>query len=148
MAEHNDNFSVTVELGRSGYTSDITAGDHLFRADEPKSVGGADLGPSPYDLLLASLGTCTAMTLRMYADRKNWPLEGVIVRLAHTRQHAADCADCESEDGYITRITRTVEIHGDELDDDQRARLQEIADKCPVHKTLTGEVKIDSTAAA
>ena len=104
MPDETPAFSVTVEIGRSGYTSDITAGDHLFRADEPKSSGGADLGPSPYDLLLASLGTCTAMTLRMYADRKHWPLEGVIVRLAHSRQHAQDCEDCESADGFITRI--------------------------------------------
>ncbi len=146
MPDSANAFSVSVEIGSSGYTSAITAGEHLFQADEPKHAGGADLGPSPYDLLLASLGTCTAMTLRMYADHKKWPLIGVVVRLSHSRQHARDCEDCDGTDGHITRIARTVELLGDELDDAKRVRLMEIADKCPVHKTLAGEIRIDTTA--
>ena len=134
--------AVTVRIGATGYTTDVTAGKHTLRADEPASVGGADTGPTPYDFLLTSLGTCTAMTLRMYADRKQWPLEGVDVTLSHERIHAKDCEDCETEKGLITQINRKVEIHGDALSDEQRARLHEIADRCPVHRTLTGEIKV------
>lgn len=139
--------TVTVSIGASKYTSDVIVGDHRFQADEPRAAGGADLGPSPYDLLLASLGSCTVMTLRIYADRKVWPLEGVAVHLTQKRLHAKDCEDCENTEGQITRIERTIEIQGDHLDDDQRTRLMEIADKCPVHRTLTSEIKIDTKAA-
>jgi len=132
---------VLVQLGADGFESTIQAGAHTLRADEPASVGGADTGPSPYEFLLSALGACTAMTLRMYARRKGWDLAGVNVELRHEKIHARDCEDCESKDGFIDQIWRRIELFGD-LDDSQRARLLEIADKCPVHKTLTHEVKI------
>jgi putative redox protein len=133
--------SVTVTGTAVGFVQDIVAGQHLFTADEPVAVGGSDRGPSPYDLLLAALGSCTSMTLAMYARRKQWPLRSVRVTLRHSRIHAQDCADCETTEGKITLIERELELDGD-LDDDQRARLAEIADKCPVAKTLKGEIKI------
>ncbi len=111
-----------------------TASHHL-QADEPVSVGGDNSGPTPYDLLLMSLGACTSMTLRMYANRNNMPLEDVQVRLIHERIHADDCAECEDADGKIERITRRIRLLGD-LDDKQTARLISIADRCPVHRTL------------
>ncbi len=131
-----------VTAGPEGFAQDILAGGHYLRADEPESVpGGTDSGPSPYDLLLASLGACTSMTLRMYADRKKWPLEAVTVRLRHKKIHAADCADCETEKGRIDYIEREISMTGP-LDSEQKKRLLEIADRCPVHRTLHSEVKV------
>ena len=124
---------------------EIIAGAHRFLADEPVEVGGADSGPNPYDLLLAALGACTAMTLRLYAERKALPLERVTVRLRHAKIHAADCATCESKEGMIDRIEREIAIEG-ALDPDARARLLEIADKCPIHRTLTSEIDIATSA--
>lgn len=136
--------TVTVESDRGGrFTQDVRMGPHRIVADEPTSLGGDDEGPSPYQLLLAALGTCTSMTVRMYAERKGWPLDGVHVALAHDRIYAQDCADCETKEGQIDRITRAITLRG-ALDDVQRARLLEIADKCPVHKTLTGEIRIET----
>jgi putative redox protein len=135
---------VEVYTGASGYTSSVRAGRHSFVADEPASVGGADLGPNPYDYLLASLGACTAITLRMYADRKNMPLAGVLVRLRHTKIHAADCAECETRDGKVDQIERELELEGP-LDQAQRVRLLEIADRCPVHRTLEHEIVVRTT---
>ncbi len=120
---------------RTPYGQDISAGGHPLSADEPRHVGGQDSGPSPYQLLLAALGACTSMTLRMYADRKRWPLEHVDVSLTHKKIHATDCATCDETQGKVDRIDRVVHITGD-LDDEQRQRLLEIADKCPVHQTL------------
>jgi len=111
---------------------------HFLRADEPLRYGGSDLGPTPYDLLLMSLGACTSMTLRMYANRKKLPLEDVEVRLLHERVHAEDCVDCEQK---IERITRRITLRGD-LDAAQRQRLLEIADRCPVHRTLESDPRI------
>ncbi len=124
------------------FTNRVRAGRHELVADEPTSVGGKDAGPSPYDYLLAGLGACTSMTLRMYADRKKWPLEGVSVTLRHSRIHAEDCKECESETGYVDRLERDIHVAGDALDDEQRARLLEIANKCPVHRTLLNEKQI------
>jgi putative redox protein len=107
------------------------------------SAGGADAGPSPYDYLLVALGTCTSMTLSMYARQKQWPLEGVTVRLSHSRIHAADCAECETKEGKLDRIEREISLTGG-LSAEQRARLLEIADRCPVHRTLTSEISIRS----
>lgn len=133
---------VTVSEAHDGkFAQTIRAGAHAVRADEPASVGGDDSGFTPYDLLLAGLGACTSMTLRMYADQKKWPLEHVSVRLKHRKIHAEDCAECETRDGKVDRIEREIAITGD-LDDAQRARLLEIADKCPVHRTLHSEVSI------
>jgi len=137
-----DNRTV-VRIGTTKYTCEIRTNGHGLTADEPESMGGANLGPSPYELLLSSLGACTAMTLRMYADRKKWPLEEVVVRLAHQKIHAKDCADCETSKGKVDLIEREVEIVGP-LDETQRQRLLEIADKCPVHRSLHNEVKIKS----
>jgi len=125
------------------FTTAIQAGPHALLADEPPDVGGADRGATPYDLVLAGLGACTAMTLRMYADRKEWPLAGARVHLTHAKVHAADCDDCDENERTLDRIERRVTLEG-ELDEAQRARLLEIADRCPVHKTLTGRIEIET----
>ncbi|HKY59831.1 MAG TPA: alpha/beta fold hydrolase [Gemmatimonadota bacterium] len=132
-----------VLLGRRGYAVEILTYGHRLVADEPEEKGGTDRGPSPYDLLLAALGACKAITVRMYADRKGWPLLRTIYRLDHDRIHAEDCADCETKEGRIDEIRAELQFVGP-LSEGQRERLLEIADKCPVHRTLTGEVKIRS----
>jgi putative redox protein len=134
---------VVSETGRGQFQQSVTAGAHRFLADEPTEVGGLDTGPSPYDLLLAALGACTAMTLRLYAQRKELPLDHVSVTLQHSKIHAKDCQNCETQQGQIDRIERVVVIDGD-LTGEQRARLLEIADKCPVHRTLTSEIDIQT----
>jgi uncharacterized OsmC-like protein len=131
------------ETRRGKFQQEITAGPHTLLADEPKSVGGLDTGPGPYELLLAALGACKAMTVRLYADRKQIPLQRVNVRLRHSRIYAADCAECETKEGMIDRIECVLMFEGD-LDADQRARLLDIAEKCPVHRTLTSEINIRS----
>jgi uncharacterized OsmC-like protein len=131
------------EAGSGTYTQQITAGHHQLVADEPRPIGD-DAGPNPYDLLLAALGACTSMTVRMYADRKGWPLERVRVTLRHSRIHAQDCAECETSVGFIDQIDREIELTGD-LDDTQRQRLLYMADRCPVHQTLTSEVHITTS---
>lgn len=133
---------VTVAETREGkFSQAVTVGKHHLRADEPAGAGGSDTGPSPYDLLLAGLGACTSMTIRMYADLKQLPLDRVTVRLRHDKVHAQDCAECETKEGKIDRIDREVELHG-RLDEAQRGKLLEIANKCPVHRTLHSEVWI------
>jgi len=134
---------VVAETGEGPFAQAIRAGRHRLPADEPPSMGGADTGPTPYGLLLASLGACTSMTLRMYARRKKIPLERVAVRLRHAKIHAADCAECETRSGRVDRIEREIELAGD-LDAEQRRRLLEIADRCPVHRTLHGEVHVET----
>lgn len=124
----------------SGLAQQITAGNHQLRADEPIPLG-TDSGPTPYDLLLASLGACTSMTLRLYAQRKGWDLQRVIVRLRHYRIHAEDCQECETKKGFLDHIDREIEITGS-LDAEQKNRLREIAEKCPVHRTLQSEINI------
>jgi uncharacterized OsmC-like protein/alpha-beta hydrolase superfamily lysophospholipase len=148
--EATDEGGVLVEGGASGFAQEVFARRHRFAADEPRSSGGTDTGPSPYELVLAGLGACTSMTLRMYADRKEWPLEGVRVRLDHQRVHAKDCAACAEEvregGGRIDHVTRRIEVLGD-LSEEQRQRLLEIAERCPVHRTLEGHVEIESKLA-
>jgi putative redox protein len=134
------------EAGEGRFAQLVTMGRHRLRADEPVAVGGDDSGPGPYDLLLAGLGACTSMTVRMYAEQKKWPLEHVTVDLKHDKVHAADCAECETREGKIDKIERVLTLEGD-LDEAQCARLLEIASKCPVHRTLHSEVWIPTTLA-
>jgi len=126
---------------KTGLTHEITVRDHHLLTDEPAPAGN-DAGPNPYELLLGALGACTAMTLRLYADRKGWPLRGVDVALRHDRIHAEDCADCDTRDGFLDRISKRITLHGD-LDEEQRQRLSEIAERCPVQRTIQREVVID-----
>src|SRR5262249_62428944 len=119
----------------SKFQQTITAGPHHLIADEPVAAGGQDTGPGPYDFLVAGLGACTSMTMRMYADRKQLPLDRVTVTLKHSKIHAKDCAECETREGMLDQIERDISIEG-ALDAEQRKRLMEIADKCPVHRTL------------
>jgi putative redox protein len=134
---------VVVHMNREHYRADVFAGPHAMIADEPVESGGADAGPSPYGFLGSALGACTAITLRMYADRKQWPLESVNVRVKHSKIHADDCADCETKAGKLDYFERELELVG-ELDADQRQRLLAIADKCPVHNTLIASSRIDT----
>lgn len=134
---------VVVRTGPEGFVTEVKAGNHHLLADEPESVGGTDLGPTPYDLLAAALGTCTSMTLRMYADRKKWPLENIIVHVEHEKVHAEECMDCETEGktGKIDVLRRELELEGP-LDEKQLKRLLQIADMCPVHRTLHNDIQV------
>lgn len=132
---------VVRETGQGKLQQEVLSGPHRFLADEPVQVGGDDSAPSPYDFLLAALGTCTAMTLRLYAERKKLPLERVSVKLTHNKIHVADCTNCETKEGMIDRIDRHLTLEG-ALTDEQRKQLMVIADKCPVHRTLTSEIDI------
>jgi putative redox protein len=134
------------ETGASKFQQDISVGRHRMIADEPVSAGGEDSGPGPYDFLLAGLGACTSMTMRLYAERKSIPLVRTTVTLKHSRVYAKDCEECETRDGMISRIERVIRMEGD-LDDEQRRKLLEIADKCPVHRTLTSEISIGTRMA-
>ncbi len=125
---------------------EITSGRHRLVADEPVEAGGGDAGPDPYALLLAALGACTSMTLRLYARRKGWPLEAVTVELEHAKVHAQDCVDCENEARRVDQVRRRVRLHGP-LDAVQVARLAEIARRCPVHKTLVAGVRVTDEVA-
>ncbi len=138
---------VVVRGGPSGLRQEVEAGSHHWVADEPTSVGGTGEGPTPYDLLLGALGSCTSMTLRLYADRRKWPLEGVVVRLHHQRIHRDDCVNCEKQDVSIEHVERTLELKGP-LTDEQRNRLLEIAERCPVHQTLQHKMDVRTTLVA
>lgn len=132
------------ETRRGLFQQEINAGRHHLTADEPVNVGGLDSGPGPYELLLAALGACTAMTLRLYADRKKLALARTEVRLRHSRIYAVDCAECETKEGMLDRIERIITLEGD-LDIEARKRLLEVADMCPVHRTLKSEIDIRTT---
>lgn len=142
LSVKNPEFDTVVRTERSLRT-DIMANGFPILADEPERVGGTNLGPTPYDLLTASLGACTSMTLRLYADRKEWPLEAVTVDLKYRKIHAKDCERCESGEGKIDHIEREISLEGD-LGDDQKKRLLEIADRCPVHRTLHSEIHVET----
>ena len=135
--------SEVVVTSLSNLQNEVSYGDwRTLRTDEPEALGGDGAGPDPYTLLLAALGSCISMTVTLYARRKGWPLERVTVRLRQARIHSKDCAECErTTEGYVHRIERAVTVEGD-LSDEQKARLQEIAHKCPVHKTLTSEIVV------
>jgi putative redox protein len=129
------------ETGANKFTQEIKVGDHILVADEPVANGGNDLGPSPYDFLLAALGSCTSMTLRLYANLKKIPLEGVLVKLQYNKIHAQDCENCEDKHALIDHIDRQIELKGN-LTEEQRKKLLDIANKCPVHRTLTSKIEI------
>jgi len=137
---------VTVRGSAADFSQEITVGNHHLQADEPVRSGGNDTGPSPYEFLLAGLGACTSMTVGMYARRKNWQLEGIVVRLRHSRIHAEDCAECETKVGFLDHIDVELELTG-ALTSEQRSKLLEIAEKCPVHRTLESEIDIQSSLA-
>ena len=139
------NRKVYVNTAMPPYVEEIQIGGHKLLGDEPSDAGGMDAGPSPYELLLAALGTCTCITVRMYAERKHWPLEAVHVALTHAKVHSEDCVACETEVRQIDQIEMEITLSGG-LSADQRQRLLEIADKCPVHRTLTSQVKITARA--
>jgi uncharacterized OsmC-like protein len=137
---------VVTDTGEGPFGQALLDGRHILKADEPAAVGGKDEGPNPYELLLMSLGACTSMTLRLYATRKALPLEHVVVRLRHSKVHAEDCANCENKAAMIDRIDRAIELVG-ALDEAQRTRLLQIADMCPVHRTLSAKIDIRTTLA-
>lgn len=145
MAEPSE---VAVHVGASGYRAEIEARGHTLVADEPASVGGTDEGPTPYDFLAGALGACTAMTIRMFADRRGWPLEGVTVRLTHSRSHKEDCEHCAKEPVGMDHLERVIELTGDGLTDEQRAGLMQVADRCPVGQTLARGIHVVPAAAA
>lgn len=136
---------VVQETRKSKFNQTISVGPHQLVADEPVAAGGEDAGPGPYDLLLAGLGACTSMTMRLYANRKSLPLDRVTVSLKHSKIYAKDCAECETRDGMLDQIERDIAMDG-ALDPEQRKKLMEIADKCPVHRTLTSEIRIVTKA--
>ena len=136
---------VSTKVGGPGYRADVTARAHNFVIDEPTALGGTDAGPTPYEYLLGALSGCTAMTLRLYANRKGWPLESVEVKMRTSRSHEVDCENCEKTAVGITRIERKVEMHGP-LTDEQKQRLLEIADRCPVKQTLERGIKVETLA--
>jgi putative redox protein len=133
--------AVVTVRSAAGLRQEIEARGHRLTADEPLDAGGEDSGPTPYELLLAALGACTAITLRLYAQRKGWPLDGVEVRLEHRRRHRADCEECEGREVLLDQIDKRIELRGP-LTDEQRARLLEIAERCPVQRTLTRPIQI------
>jgi putative redox protein len=137
---------VVQETGNSKFQQSVSAGPHRLLADEPKAAGGGDTGLSPYDFVLAGLGACTSMTMRLYADRKSLPLTRTTVTLRHSKIYAQDCAECETKAGMLDQIERVIAMEG-ALSSEQRERLMEIADKCPVHRTLTSEIHIVTRAA-
>ena len=144
-ATQYDDPTLTASIDGSGFLTRMHVRGFDLAADEPASIGGTETAPTPYDYLGASLAACTAMTLRMYADRKGLPLEGVDVTVTHAKVHARDCAECETKDAKLDQLTRTITVHGD-LDDKTRQRLLEIADRCPVHRTLEGEIRVVTVA--
>jgi putative redox protein len=136
---------VIVHGTAAGFAQEVEVGSHEIYADEPVSLGGTDSGPSPYDHLLAALGSCTSMTIGFYARKRSWPLEKITVSLRHSRIHATDCEECETKEGKIDRIELDIQLTGS-LTDEQRAKLMEVAGRCPVHQTLTSEINIKTRA--
>jgi putative redox protein len=138
------NTVVVASTGVGVFQQMMLDGRHVLHADEPRTAGGDDTGPGPYEILLMALGSCSSMTIHLYAAQHKWPLEQVVVRLRQERVHVTDCANCEQPDAMIHRIEKRIELVG-ALSDTQRARLLEIGDRCPVHRTLTPKIEIQST---
>jgi putative redox protein len=143
--EQTEPAQVIVHGNAAGFAQEVEIGSHEVYADEPVSYGGTDTGPTPYDLLLAALGSCTSMTIGFYARKRRWPLESITVSLRHSKVHAADCEECETKEGKIDRIYLDIQLSGS-LTDEQCAKLIEIAGKCPVHQTLTSEISVKTRA--
>ncbi len=143
MTAQSDKKIIHVHLGNEDYKTTLTAGNHELISDEPERAGGKDLGPDPYDYLLMGLGSCTAITLRMYAKRKEWPVEDIYVELLHYKDHAEDCEDCDEKSAKIDKIDKEIIIKGD-LSEEQLQRMLEISEKCPVNKTLKGDIEMNS----
>jgi putative redox protein len=141
MAEQTEAPHVIVHGDAKGFAQKVQIGPYQLSADEPASYGGTDSGPSPYDLILAALGSCTSMTIGLYARKRSWPVEKITVSLWHSKIHAKDCEECETKEGRIDRIEMEIHLDG-QLTDEQRAKLMEVAGKCPVHETLTHEINI------
>ena len=144
MAEKTEPHAI-VRGDAKGFVQSVQIGSHQITPDEPVSYGGTDKGPSPYDLILAALGSCTSMTIGLYARKRGWPVDKITVSLWHTKIHAHDCDDCETKEGRIDRIEMEIHLDGP-LTDEQRAKLMEVANKCPVHQTLTSEINIKARA--
>lgn len=147
IAEHLKPADVVVRGKADGFLQEIVSGGFSFRADEPVSVGGTDVAPTPYDYVLAGLGACTSMTISLYARRKEWPLEDVTVALWHSRIHAKDCEECDTKVGLLDRVEVEVGLSGT-LTAEQRGKLMEVASKCPVHRTLMSEINVKVRPAA
>jgi putative redox protein len=141
--ENSEVRTVYVRGSGKALAQEIQIAPHSILSDEPVSAGGTDTGPNPYDLLLGALGACTSMTVSMYAHRNAWPLENIIVHLRHTRIHADDCAGCEKKETRLGQIERDIHVSG-KLSEEQRAKLLEIANKCPVHRTLTSGIHVET----
>lgn len=135
---------VHIHLGGQNYKTVMTAGNHELIADEPEKAGGCNQGPGPYDYLLMALGSCSVITMKMYADRKEWPVEDIFIEMRHSKVHAEDCEDCDNPNAKIDRIEKEIVVKGD-LSEDQLNRLLEISKKCPVYKTLLNDIDIHST---
>lgn len=144
MSDSNKKKIVHIHIGKEKYTTTLTAGKHELISDEPESSGGMDKGPNPYDYLLMSLGSCTAITLRMYIERKEWQVDDIYVELRHFKDHAEDCEDCDEKSARIDKIEKEIIINGD-LNDEQLNRLLEISHKCPVNKTLQGSIEMKAS---
>lgn len=134
---------VHIHHGKNNYETVLTAGSHELKADEPESAGGTNQGPDPYDYLLMSLGSCSAITMKMYADRKKWQVDDIYIELRHHKSHAKDCQDCEKENAKIDYIEKEITVTGN-LTDEQVQKLLDISAKCPVHRTLTQNLEISS----
>lgn len=144
MSESNSKKIVHIHLGDENYKTVMTAGDHELIADEPENAGGGDTGPGPYDYLLMALGSCSVITMKMYADRKEWPVEDIYIEMRHSKVHAEDCVDCDDPAAKIDKVEKDIIVKG-ELTEEQLDRLLEISKKCPVHKTLLSDIEIQSS---
>jgi putative redox protein len=144
MTDNKEKKIIHIHLSKENYKTVMTAGNHELISDEPAHLGGNDKGPDPYDYLLMSLGSCSVITMKMYADRKKWPVEDIYIELRHFKDHTEDCVECDDPKARIDKVEKEIILKGD-LTDEQKEKLLEISKKCPVHKTLLGDMEIHST---